>query len=209
MMTSKREFGTNGTLVFADAGCVPNPTSEQLAEIAIASADNCRIVLNVDPLVALLSFSTFGSARHPMVEKVRTAAEIIHQRVPELAAEGEMQLDTAIIPQVAASKAPEFKVAGKANVLIFPDLNSGNIGYKLTERLAGARAVGPILQGLLMPVNDLSRGCSWQDIVDVVAITALQAVESKQQRGIDAESLLHAEQQRSSSDSSAHMADSA
>ncbi len=175
MATPMKEFGVNGALIYADAGVVPEPTSEQLADITAAAADHCRLLLEADPLVALLSFSTMGSAEHPLVAKVRQALEMIRGRYPGLKVDGEMQLDAAIVPEVAQMKAPKSEVAGRANTLIFPDLNAGNIGYKLTERLARAKAVGPVLQGLAAPINDLSRGCKWEEIYDAIAITAIQA----------------------------------
>ena len=155
---------------FADCAVMPNPSSEQLADIAIATAETHRKVVKEEPIVAMLSFSTKGSAKHPLVDKVIEATKIVKQKRPDLKIDGELQLDAAIVPEVGEKKSPGSPVAGKANVLIFPDLNAGNIGYKLTQRIGGCEAIGPIIQGLKKPMNDLSRGCSVEDIVNVSAI---------------------------------------
>jgi phosphate acetyltransferase len=175
MVTGASEFGENGVLCFADCAVNPNPDAHALAEIAVSTASSCKRFLGVDARVAMLNFSTKGSAKHADCDKVINALKIAREMAPELDIDGELQLDAALIPKVGEKKAPGSTVAGKANTLIFPDLDAGNIGYKLVQRLAGAEAVGPIIQGLAKPVNDLSRGCSIDDIVNVSAITALQA----------------------------------
>ncbi len=168
------EYGANGTFVFADSGLVQNPNPEELAAIAASSAESFELLVQEEPVVAMLSHSTKGSAKHADVDKVIEATRIAKEQHPELKLDGEFQLDAAIVPSVGASKAPGSPVAGKANVLVFPDLDAGNIGYKLAQRLAKAEAYGPVTQGIAAPVNDLSRGCSAEDIVGVVAITAVQ-----------------------------------
>lgn len=168
-------YGEEGMLLFADCAVNPNPSYEQLAEIAITTADTAKKICKIEPRVAMLSFSTMGSADHETVEKVRMATELAKKLRPDLLIDGEMQLDAAIVEKVAKQKAPNNNVAGKANILIFPDLQSGNIGYKLVQRFANAEAIGPICQGFDKPINDLSRGCSVEDIVNVVTLTAVQA----------------------------------
>jgi len=175
MSTKTPTFGEEGVILFADCAVNPNPDPQALAEIAIATARNCKAFLDVPARVAMLSFSTKGSASHADADKVMKALEIARAMDPELSIDGELQADAALIPAVGSKKAPGSNVAGHANVLIFPTLDAGNIAYKLVERLAGAKAIGPVIQGLAKPVNDLSRGCSIQDIVDVTAITAVQA----------------------------------
>lgn len=169
------EYGHNGTFIFGDSGLNQDPTSEELATIANDSAASFRQLVGADPYVAFISHSTKGSAKHALVDKVVAAVEAAHAEYPDLVCDGELQVDAAIVPSVAASKAPGSPVAGKANVLIFPNLDGGNSAYKLVQRLAKAEAYGPMLQGIARPVNDLSRGCSYEDIVGVVALTSVQA----------------------------------
>ncbi|MFI5358840.1 MAG: phosphate acetyltransferase [Halanaerobiales bacterium] len=175
MQVPDSEYGADGSFIFADCAVNPNPDAEQLAEIAISSAETARTLLGIEPVVAMLSFSTKGSAKHELVDKVIQATAIAKEKAPELKLDGELQADAALVASVGRTKCPDSEVAGKANVLVFPDLQAGNIGYKLVERLAGAQAVGPILQGIAKPVNDLSRGCSVEDIINIVAITSVQA----------------------------------
>lgn len=175
MVVPNCEYGANGTFVFADSGLVQNPDSEELAAIAACSAESFELLVQEEAVVAMLSHSTMGSAKHDDVTKVVEATRICKEQNPELKVDGELQLDAAIVPEIGESKAPGSKVAGHANVLVFPDLDAGNIGYKLAQRLAKAEAYGPVTQGIAMPINDLSRGCSADDIVGVVAITCVQA----------------------------------
>ena len=175
MVVPNCEYGANGTFIFADSGLNQNPTSEELASIASSSSESFNLLVEEEPFVAFLSHSTMGSAKHPDVDKVVKAVNIAKEKYPNIKIDGELQADAALVPNVGESKAPNSEVAGHANVLIFPDLDAGNIGYKLVQRLAKAEAYGPITQGINKPVNDLSRGCSSDDIVGVVAITAVQA----------------------------------
>lgn len=179
MFTQTPEFGENGLLVFADCAVHPNPTAQELAQIAVSTAKTTRGIVGFEPRIAMLSFSTKGSANHEMVDKVIKATSLAKEMMPELQIDGELQADAALIPEIGMSKAPGSAIAGNANVLVFPDLQSGNIAYKLVQRLAKAEAVGPILQGMAAPINDLSRGCSVDDIVKLVAITANQAIALK------------------------------
>ena len=175
MVVPNCEYGENGTFIFADSGLNPNPTAEELSEIAISSSKSFRQLVGKEPKVAMLSYSTYGSAKSELTQKMIEATKILKQKEPDLICDGELQLDAAIIPEVAESKAPGSPLKGQANILMFPDLNAGNIGYKLVQRLAKAEAYGPLCQGIARPVNDLSRGCSSEDVAGVIAITAVQA----------------------------------
>jgi phosphate acetyltransferase len=175
MILKDKKFGEDGILIFADCAVHPSPTANELAEIAVSTSKTAKSIAGLEPRVAMLSFSTKGSASHEEVEKITKATQIAKEMEPQLDIDGELQADAAIIPAIGQKKAPDSKIAGKANVLVFPDLNSGNICYKLVQRLAHAEAIGPILQGMAAPINDLSRGCSAEDIVSLVAITSNQA----------------------------------
>lgn len=178
MVVPNCEYGANGTFIFADSGLNPNPNAKELSEIAISSSKSFKELTGKEPKVAMLSYSTYGSAKSELTEKMIEATRILKEKEPDLICDGELQLDAAIVPEVAASKAPGSPLKGEANVLIFPDLNGGNIGYKLVQRLAKAEAYGPLCQGIARPVNDLSRGCSSKDVAGVIAITAVQAQNS-------------------------------
>ena len=184
MLLKDKTYGHDGVLVFADCAVHPNPTDRELAEIAVITAKTARNIGGFEPKVAMLSFSTKGSASHEMVDKVVRATQIARELKPDLKIDGDLQLDAAIVPSIGKSKAPDSEIAGYANVLIFPTLESGNIGYKLVQRLAGAETVGPILQGMAAPINDLSRGCSVDDIAGVVAITAVQCTTNTPKDGL-------------------------
>jgi phosphate acetyltransferase len=175
MQTLYPEFGVDGALIFADTGVVPDPNPEQLAEIAIHAGEACRSLLQVEPRIAMISFSTKGSARSPSTELVVESTRLARSRRPDLHIDGELQVDAALVPEIATRKVESSEVAGKANVLVFPNLSAGNVAYKLVERLGGALALGPLLLGLSKPINDLSRGCSVEDIVLVSAVTAVQS----------------------------------
>lgn len=175
MNVPNKQYGTDGIILFADCAVNPNPDADQLASIAVSTARTAKMLAGIEPKVAMLSFSTKGSAKHELVDKVVEATQKAKEMAPELAIDGELQADAALVQKVADLKAPKSKVAGHANVLVFPDLQAGNIGYKLVQRLGGAEAIGPVSQGFAKPVNDLSRGCSFNDIVNVVAITSVQA----------------------------------
>ena len=175
MITEDKQFGENGMMVFADCAVLPNPNAQELAQIAVATAGTARAIAGFEPRIAMLSFSTKGSAKHEMVDKVVEATKIAQEMAPDTQIDGELQSDAALIPSVANKKAPGSAVAGKANVLVFPSLEVGNIAYKLVQRIAHAEAIGPVLQGMAAPINDLSRGCSIDDIVNLVAITVCQA----------------------------------
>jgi phosphate acetyltransferase len=179
MILPDKNFGENGVIIFADGAVHPNPNEKELAEIAVASAHTARAIAGFEPRVAMLSFSTKGSAKHEMVDKVVNATKIAKEMAPDLQIDGELQGDAALIEAIGKSKAPGSTIAGKANVLVFPDLNAGNIAYKLVQRLAHAEAIGPVLQGMAAPINDLSRGCSVSDIVSMIAITSNQAAGKK------------------------------
>lgn len=182
MVVPNKTFGENGAMIFADCGVVIDPDPLQLAEITLTTADSCRLFLDADPRIAMLSFSTKGSAKSEKIDKVTESLSIVKARRPDLNVDGEMQVDAALIPAIGRSKAPGSPVAGRANVLIFPDIQSGNIGYKLAERMSGGIAIGPILQGFEYASNDLSRGCKAEDIVDTVVITALQAIDCERRK---------------------------
>lgn len=179
LFSKEKQFGENGMLMVADVAVMPNPTAEELAQIAVTTGHTMRAIAGIEPRIAMLSFSTKGSASHELVDKVTTATKLAQQMAPDMSIDGELQADAAIVPSVAALKAPNSKVAGFANTLVFPSIEVGNIGYKLVQRLGGAQAIGPVLQGMAAPVNDLSRGCSVSDIEQMIAITANQAIAAK------------------------------